>query len=150
MNDSVELLLLRLAMFLVIFGTCAAVVRSLRADYRPAPRRTARAAPAAQWRLVLEAPGESGVPRGTAYRLAAAMEIGRDGASGIVIGDSSVSARHARIERLPDGWLVRDLGSTNGTFVEGRAVPERGLRLAGGERIQLGAVVFRLVPPDGR
>lgn len=150
MSDSVELLLLRLAMFLVIFGTCAAVVRSLRANYRPAARRTTRATPAAHWRLVLEAPGDSGVPRGTAYRLAAAIDIGRDSASGIVIGDPSVSARHARIERQSDGWLVRDLGSTNGTFVEGRAVPDRGLRLAGGERIQLGAVVFRLVPPEQR
>jgi hypothetical protein len=148
MSDSVELLLLRLAMFAVIFGTCAAVVRSLRANYQPAPREPAGAARAAGWRLVLEAPGDSGVPRGTAYRLAAAMVIGRDSRAGIVIGDPSVSARHARLERLPDGWLLRDLGSTNGTFVDGRPVAGRGIRLAGGERIQLGAVAFRLVPPE--
>lgn len=149
MTDSVELLLLRLAIFAVIFGTCAAIVRSLRANYLPRPvAETPRPEPR-PWRLLLESPGESGVPPGTSYRLAGLMEIGRDGGAGIVIGDPSVSARHARLERVARGWLLRDLGSTNGTYVEGRPVPPGGLILAGGERIQLGAVVFRLLPPGG-
>ncbi len=147
MTDSVELLLLRLAIFAVIFGTCAAVVRSLRSNYLPRRASASAQAEPRPWRLLLEAPGESGLPPGTSYRLAALMEIGRDGASSIVIGDPSVSARHARLERVARGWLLRDLGSTNGTYVEGRPVPPGGVLLAGGERIQLGTVVFRLLPP---
>jgi hypothetical protein len=145
-TDSVELLLLRLALFAIVFGTCALIVLSLRASYLPATRSESGPPPA--WRLVLEAPGESGLPRGTSYRLASVMEIGRDNGAAIVVGDPSVSASHARLERQARGWLVRDLGSTNGTLVDGRPLPPAGALLSGGERLQLGAVVFRLVPPE--
>jgi len=37
----------------------------------------------------------------------------------IVLDDSSVSRRHAEVRATPNGWRVRDLGSTNGTFING-------------------------------
>jgi hypothetical protein len=43
--------------------------------------------------------------------------IGRDGANDIVIDHPLASRRHARLERTDDGFAVRDLESTNGTFV---------------------------------
>ncbi len=129
----------------MVVGTCAAVARSLRASYLPAASSDRKPPPA--WRLVLEAPGDSGIPRGTAFRLAARMEIGRAPGAAIVIGDPSVSARHASLERQGGAWQLRDLGSTNGTFVEGQPVGPGGVLLRGGERIRLGAVVLRLVPP---
>ena len=51
--------------------------------------------------------------------------------------DRLVSARHARLRPAGDGWLVEDLGSRNGTFVNGRAV-EAPRALRPGDRIELG------------
>ncbi|MBA2489988.1 MAG: trypsin-like peptidase domain-containing protein [Chloroflexi bacterium] len=73
---------------------------------------------------------------------AAPFTIGRDPASDLALSDPSVSWRHARLTALPDGrTILEDLGSTNGTFVEGRPIGERTF-LEGGERITLGDVVL--------
>jgi pSer/pThr/pTyr-binding forkhead associated (FHA) protein len=48
-----------------------------------------------------------------------ALSIGRDGANDIVIDHPLASRRHARLERDENGYLVRDLDSTNGTYVNG-------------------------------
>lgn len=45
------------------------------------------------------------------------LTIGRDGANDIVIDHPLASRRHARLERTEEGFAVRDLESTNGTFV---------------------------------
>lgn len=45
------------------------------------------------------------------------ITLGRDGTNDIVIDHPLASRRHARLERVTDGFAVRDLGSTNGTFV---------------------------------
>lgn len=47
------------------------------------------------------------------------LSIGRDGANDIVIDHPLASRRHARLERDDNGYLVRDLDSTNGTYVNG-------------------------------
>ncbi len=50
--------------------------------------------------------------------------VGRDPAGAVVLGyDPEVSRRHALVERLPVGWSVRDLGSRNGTRVNGQRIP---------------------------
>lgn len=74
--------------------------------------------------------------------------IGRGGENDIVVASTLVSRRHAQIAWDGAHYVLTDLGSTNGTFVDGRPVPPAGLRLRGGERLQLGAVVFRLAPPE--
>ncbi|MDX1600356.1 MAG: FHA domain-containing protein [Anaerolineales bacterium] len=47
------------------------------------------------------------------------LTIGRDVTNDIVIADAEVSRQHARINRTPGGHVLEDLGSTNGTFVNG-------------------------------
>jgi pSer/pThr/pTyr-binding forkhead associated (FHA) protein len=49
--------------------------------------------------------------------LGAALELGRDPAAGLALPDGHVSWRHARLAPHPDGVEVRDLESSNGTFV---------------------------------
>jgi hypothetical protein len=48
------------------------------------------------------------------------MTVGRDTANEIVISDAEVSRRHARIYKVGDTFMIEDLGSTNGTFVNGQ------------------------------
>lgn len=45
--------------------------------------------------------------------------IGRDVTNEVVVGDAEVSRQHARLTRTPGGYVLEDLGSTNGTFVNG-------------------------------
>jgi FHA domain/DUF1707 SHOCT-like domain len=45
--------------------------------------------------------------------------IGRDASCDLAIADMTVSRQHAQLERTPDGWLLSDLESTNGTRVNG-------------------------------
>jgi hypothetical protein len=47
------------------------------------------------------------------------FSIGRDASCDLAIADMTVSRLHARLERTPDGWLLSDLESTNGTRVNG-------------------------------
>lgn len=50
--------------------------------------------------------------------------VGRDLDCDIPLTSRSVSRRHALVEKTPDGWVVRDLGSANGTSVGGARVRE--------------------------
>lgn len=50
------------------------------------------------------------------------LTIGRSHESGLVIRDDYTSTHHARLLRWPDGWVVQDLDSTNGTFLDGTRV----------------------------
>lgn len=47
------------------------------------------------------------------------ISIGRDVTNDVVVADSEVSRQHARINRTPGGYVFEDLGSTNGSFVNG-------------------------------
>lgn len=67
--------------------------------------------------------------------------IGRAPDAAIRLTDASVSRRHAEIRRDGDGWAVVDLGSTNGTRVNGAVVRER--RLADGDTIAAGDATMR-------
>jgi pSer/pThr/pTyr-binding forkhead associated (FHA) protein len=51
-----------------------------------------------------------------------AVTIGRDSANDIIIEHPLASRRHARLERDETGYSIRDLNSTNGTFLNGEAI----------------------------
>lgn len=51
-----------------------------------------------------------------------ALDVGRDGEAAIRIEEPLVSRLHARLERRGEGWVVRDLDSTNFTRVNGRRI----------------------------
>jgi two-component system, cell cycle response regulator len=73
--------------------------------------------------------------------LDAEVVLGRDPACAVPLRADDVSRRHARIAPDGDGHLLVDLGSTNGTFLNG--APVEVTRLAPGDRIGLGAFVAR-------
>jgi len=65
------------------------------------------------------------------------VTLGRDLSNRVVLVDDSVSAHHAVVERGPSGPLVRDLGSTNGTTINGQPVVSR-RKLEHGDQLMLG------------
>ena len=67
--------------------------------------------------------------------------IGRATGADFIVDAALVSRVHCRVTALPDGTLeLRDLDSTNGTFVNGQRI--EAARLASGDRIQVGRVEF--------
>ena len=66
--------------------------------------------------------------------------IGRTDANAIVMNDSTISSKHARIFRGADGFYLEDLQSRNGTFVNGERVTEK-RRLADHDVIRFGRVI---------
>jgi len=62
--------------------------------------------------------------------------IGRSRECDLVLDDPNVSRRHAELRREDDGWVVQDLGSTNGIKLNGKR--SRGGRLNPGDEITLG------------
>lgn len=71
--------------------------------------------------------------------------IGRSSERDIVIDNSRVSRLHARIERSSDGWMLVDLGSANGTILDGRTLtPNRPVPLHDGAGIGIGPVHLRV------
>ena len=87
-----------------------------------------------------------GQDAGTEVPLTGTVLVGRDPSADIVVQDSEVSGRHASFAPADGGAVVEDLGSSNGTFVNGERVT--GSRpLSAGDRIQLGATVLELRGP---
>lgn len=79
---------------------------------------------------------------GTALTLTQGVtRLGRHPDSEILLDDITVSRRHAEIERAANGYLVRDAGSLNGTYVNGHRVDE--VLLLHGDELQVGK--FRLI-----
>ena len=68
--------------------------------------------------------------------------IGRMPECGVVLADPNVSRRHAEVRRVGDAVVVNDLGSTNGTRVNG--VPIREQHLASGDEITVGSTTLVL------
>jgi two-component system, NtrC family, sensor kinase len=81
--------------------------------------------------------------RGARYDLAdieGAVSIGREGGNAIRLDDNEVSRRHAEVRRVGELFVVGDLKSSNGTFVNDRKI-ERA-ELVSGDRIRVGRTVF--------
>ena len=84
-----------------------------------------------QFQLIMR----SGPTPGAAFTLEGdQLTIGRDATNDIVINDAEISRRHARLTFQGGKYVLEDLGSTNGTFVNGQ-------RLAGPRVLKAGEVV---------
>lgn len=81
---------------------------------------------------------------GRSVVLAPVTTIGRDSRCQVRIDDPLVSKLHARVCRHGSGWVVEDLGSTNGTLLNGAAL-EGPAPLGAGDRLQVGYSVLEAV-----
>ena len=71
--------------------------------------------------------------------------IGREVKCAIMLNDNSVSRQHSSITRLAEGYLLRDLGSSNGTYVNGQRIQE--YLLCDGDRVSIGDIEFWFEAP---
>ena len=147
------LLILKIAFLVLLYGFIVLVVRTATKDIGGAPQESIvlGAAEAAALRAELGVrPGHVLVVtspelvQGSTLEVTAATTVGRDADSGIRLErDEFVSVRHARIEPRTDGLWIDDLGSTNGTFVNGERV-KGGRALRQGDVVRIGETELRL------
>ncbi len=70
--------------------------------------------------------------------------IGRSVYCTLVVEDSSLSRVHAALRRVEDGCELADLGSTNGTFVNGKKIGAVPVRVRPGDQIEVGGIALSL------
>src|SRR5512146_3452468 len=101
----------------------------------------------AQFQFVMR----SGPTPGATYSLEGdQLVIGRDSSSNIAINDAEVSRKHARLNYQGGKYVIEDLGSTNGTFVNGQRLVSP-VVLKSGDVISLGeqiVLMYEVLMPD--
>ena len=82
-----------------------------------------------------------GRDQGTRFRLdGATVTLGRGTSNAVQLHDTEISREHAEFARRGEAFVIRDLGSSNGTFVNGKPVKEH--ELASGDQLQLGSTLL--------
>lgn len=71
------------------------------------------------------------------------LSIGREAVNDLMLPDGSVSRQHAILERSATGYVIQDLGSTNGTYVNDQPITQ--VELDGGEIIRIGSFIFKFL-----
>jgi len=137
-------LVLMYVFLLVLVLTLMADARAARPAAATAPGPVPAPAPAPQSAphvLRLEVLAGTTPVTGRNYTLYGPLEIGRATSCDISIPNKFVSTRHARILPNDDAWVLEDLGSTNGTLLNGELL-DTPRRLAPGDRVLVGDTEF--------
>jgi DNA-binding NtrC family response regulator len=72
--------------------------------------------------------------------------VGREADAQIQVPDHAVSRAHAQFKQGEDGWILKDLGSRNGTMVDGVFITE--VPLEDGSEVRIGDAIFKFVEKD--
>ncbi len=135
-----------LAVLYIFIGRAVRVmILELRPPAAPAPAAQ-RAAPAS--RKAKKAPKKLSVIegenlKGKSFDIGSELVIGRADRCHIVLDDTYVSQVHARVFQKGDAYMVEDLGSTNGTYLNRRKVTSAST-VQKGDRIKIGKTVMEL------
>ncbi len=90
-----------------------------------------------------------GPSEGTSFVLESdVVTVGRSDDSSVVLDDVTVSRHHAQVERTDRGWVLRDIGSLNGTYVNHERIDV--VLLAGGDEVQIGKYRFVFLVGGGQ
>lgn len=82
-----------------------------------------------------------GRDQGTRFRLdGSKVTLGRGTSNAVQLHDTEISREHAEFARRGESFMLRDLGSSNGTFVNGKQIKEH--ELASGDQLQLGSTLL--------
>ena len=158
--SNLTLLLIRLAFLAVLWLFVIAAVGVVRTDLfgtsrpgrqrrrqrkppqakAPRPARAGRAARGGPQRLLVTAGGLAGTSIGLADQQ---ITIGRANDATLVLNDDYASTRHARLFPQDGQWIVEDLGSTNGTYLDRQKVTQP-TPVPPGVPIRIGKTVLEL------
>lgn len=122
-------------LYLFAFLVARAVYRELQPPSPAAPAKGVKERRRAKARLVLHGKGKG--RRKRSWELGEEAVIGRAGECAVTLGDEFVSNLHARVYRQRGRYYLEDLGSTNGTYVNGRRITYP-VELRGGDKIRVG------------
>jgi serine/threonine-protein kinase len=118
------------------YESCGALVEAARAALLPGGPAPAGAADPLRLRVT------AGNARGSEIQVDHEFVIGRQASEEGQLGqDAEISREHARIARSGESFTIEDLGSTNGTFVNGRRISRPEI-LSPGDRVQVGATTL--------
>jgi hypothetical protein len=142
---NIIILLLRVAVVLLLYFFLWQVLRFVMRDLRASGAATGSGALNSPYgQLVVLRSGQSGVAVGKVFPLGPSNVIGRSLENcEIALNDSFLSAQHARLELQGDAWVLEDLHSTNGTFVNEMEVRDSTI-VEEGDIIRVGRVEMRL------
>lgn len=96
------------------------------------------------WQLVALSPelGDLSIPVGTSLR------IGRQETNDVVLASPRISRQHAKLNRIGDKLYIQDLGSANGTFVNGDRMTSEAYRLQQGDELAFAELAFVVTQQD--
>ncbi|RKH61350.1 FHA domain-containing protein [Corallococcus sp. AB049A] len=112
---------------------------------RPQPAGGAAAAAAGSGPVLK---GMTGPWAGKSYPIQGTLLVGRAPPAAVVLDDDSVSRKHAEVKREGSAILARDLGSANGTLLNGEILGEEFVELQAGDVLQFGVVEMTFEPSD--
>ncbi len=149
MTPEMVLFLLRLLSAALLLGFFAAVLWFLYRDLQAASTLSAGSlAPRGYLRVVGVADNETGHPAlDTSFPLLPVTSIGRHSSNTIVLNDGFISSRHAVLAQRETGWWLEDLGSRNGTLLNGLPLTD-GAVVSAGDVITLGSIELRIELPQ--
>src|SRR4051794_650362 len=96
-----------------------------------------------RWSAILEVRDPDGTRTKHPFRHPA-VSIGRKRDNDLMLPDEAISSRHCEFVSDNGFFVVRDLGSHNGTFVNGKRVVKDGIRLRDGDDVQIGETHIRV------
>lgn len=140
---NVIILALRIGVVVVLYTFILLVFRALQAELMVFSRSPeAKSFEASEWLEVVDCDDSPGL-LGKLYPLQSISSIGRDPGNTISIPDRRLSSQHARIIWRDGYWWVEDLGSTNGTLINGRPVTMP-TRFGRNDTLRLGPASLRI------
>ena len=142
LSGEIVILIFRIAILLILYlflwQLVAVIWRDLR---RPATGEVN--APRPKGRLVVVSGDSTAYQPGHAFQLSDSTTIGRGPNNSIVLGDGFVSTNHAILTYREDGWRLADLGSRNGTWLNGERI-EGEVPVRPGDLIGIGQTKLKL------
>ncbi len=131
----------------VIYVFIFLIIRMISKDIRTMYRKKTGDIPGGAYLKLINLRQELNYSVEESYEITDDEIIGRSRKCDIVISDKYLSSKHLRIFKVSGKFFLEDLGSTNGTFLNGNELGEKAVELLDGDKISFGRTNFLFVLP---